>query len=145
MISGQGTSLWRAPELQKVQRHRGCQHYDIGTGNLPMEGTRITKGTEVQRYRGCPHHDSGTGNQPMEGTRITKGTEVQRYRGCPHYDSGPGNQPMEGTTITKGSCCIHATKGVKRGSIYSLFHNKYLGDNKDNVHMQSLSEDQQCL
>ena len=37
------------------------------------------------------------------------------------------------------------TKGVKRGSIYSLFHNKYLEDNKDNVHMQSLSGDQQCL
>ena len=36
------------------------------------------------------------------------------------------------------------TKGVERGSIYSLFHTKYLGDNKDNVHMQSLSEDQQC-
>ena len=31
------------------------------------------------------------------------------------------------------------------GGVYSLFHNKYLGDNKDNVHMQSLSEDQQCL
>ena len=31
------------------------------------------------------------------------------------------------------------------GGIYNLFHTKYLEDNNDNVHVQSLSEVQQCL
>ena len=37
------------------------------------------------------------------------------------------------------------TKGVKRGYTHSLFHTKDLEDNKDNVHLQSLSGVQQCL
>ena len=41
-------------------------------------------------------------------------------------------------------CCIHKQK-ESRGGIYSLFHTKYLQDNKDNVHVQSLSGVQQCL
>ena len=55
---------------------------------------------------------------------------------------------VDGPSMKKKTIVVFTQqKGVKRGSIYSLFHNKYLENNKAmyNVHRQSLSEDQQCL
>ena len=54
---------------------------------------------------------------------------------------------LEIETIFKNAlayCCIHKQK-ESSGGIYSLFHTNNLEDNKDNVHVQSLSGAQQCL
>ena len=40
---------------------------------------------------------------------------------------------------------VFTNKRSQAEDIYSLFSNKYLGDDRDNVHFQSLQGVQQCL
>ena len=79
------------------------------------------------------------GGAPRGGVKVKKHgvVEVARKNG--------GNSIHFHAILEPNLVLYSQTKGVKRGSIYSLFHNKYLEDNKDNVHVQSLSRVQQCL